>query len=77
MNFNALFNKRARTPADVVKTLKDAIAKMDGSTTGSETRRKVRYSLFALEIWLERVLDVAGRRRRLQDAPADETHAIR
>lgn len=39
--FSAVFNKKAKTPAELVKSLRDSINKVEGGSSSLDSRRKV------------------------------------
>lgn len=52
--FSAVFNKKAKTPAECVKNLGDCIYKLESGSSGSESRRKVSSVLYfgQYDTWL-------------------------
>ena len=58
MNF---FKSKTKTPPEIIRAIREAIARLDASTTGAEGRRKVR-TLFSLRIG--RIASREGRQGR-------------
>ena len=46
MNFNQLFSKKAKSPADLIRGLRDAVHRLDVGQSGSESRRKVSLNMY-------------------------------